>query len=260
MDGTDWTPELYHRFADERLRPALDLLAQVHLSAPEEIVDLGCGSGLSTAPLVARWPTARVVGLDTSPAMLAAAAKAVAGATFAEADATTWTADRPVDLLFSNALLQWLPDHAALLPRLMAQVAPGGVLAYQMPVNLAEPSHRLMAATAAAMPFSAKFGAAASARSARPEVGEIYDILAPYAASVTIWDTVYQHPLADAAAIVALFRSTGLRPWLAPLDEAETATYLAAYEAALAAAYPRRADGMVLLAFPRRFVVAVARG
>lgn len=260
MAGSDWTPELYHRFADERSRPTLDLLAQVPLSTARRIVDLGCGSGLSTAPLVARFPGADVLGLDTSPAMLEAAQASVPSARFQRADAATWTAERPVDLLFANALLQWLPDHAALLPRLMRQVAPGGVFAYQVPVNLGEPSHTLMAATAAALPFAVKVGDAAAARADIPSPAATYDILMPHAASVMIWDTVYQHRLADAGAVATLFKSTGLRPWLAPLDAAERETYLAAYIGALETAYPRRADGAVLLAFPRRFVVAVARG
>jgi trans-aconitate 2-methyltransferase len=260
MTNRDWAPDLYHRFADERQRPTLDLLARVPLAAPRRVVDLGCGSGLSTAPLVARFPGAEIVGLDSSPAMLETARRTVPGAAFAHADATTWTAAAPVDLVFANALLQWLPDHATLLPRLMAQLVPGGILAYQIPVNLAAPSHRLMAETAAAMPFAAKFAGAAEARTAVPDPDETYDILAPVAAGVETWDTVYRHRLADPAAIVALFRSTGLRPWLAPLDADETATYLAAYEAALAAAYPRRADGAILFPFPRRFVVATAKG
>lgn len=259
MAGTDWTPELYHRFADERTRPSLDLLAQVPSQLPRRVVDLGCGSGLSTAPLVARYPAAEVIGLDTSPAMLETARKNVPSARFALADANTWTAETPVDLLFANALLQWLPEHDRLLPRLMAQVAPGGTFAYQVPVNLDQPSHRLMAETAARMPFAAKLAAAATERSILPTPQETYDILAPHAASVTLWDTTYYHRLADAAAIATLFRSTGLRPWLEPLDAAETEAFLAAYVDALAKAYPPRADGAVLLAFPRRFVVAVAK-
>jgi trans-aconitate 2-methyltransferase len=260
MTGSDWMPELYHRFAGERTRPALDLLAQVPLAAPARVVDLGCGSGLSTAPLKARFAEAEVVGLDTSPAMLEAARAAVPEARFAVADALTWQAEAPVDLLFSNALLQWLPDHAALLPRLLAQVAPGGVFAYQVPVNLGEPSHRAMAEAAAALPFKAKLAEAAAARERMPTAAEIWDILAPHAAKLEIWDTIYQHVMPDHAAIVQWLRATGLRPWLARLDDAEQATFLAAYEARLEQVYPRRVDGKVLLAFPRRFVVAVARG
>lgn len=259
MAETDWTPELYHRFADERTRPSLDLLAHVPLPSPRRVVDLGCGSGLSTAPLAAQFPAAEVIGLDTSPAMLETARKNVPGARFALADVNTWTAETPTDLLFANAVLQWLPDHDRLLPRLMAQVAPSGVFAYQVPVNLDQPSHRLIAATAARMPFAAKLAAAATARTILPTPTETYDILAPHAASVTLWDTTYYHRLADAAAIATLFRSTALRPWLEPLDATEAETFLTAYVAELAKAYPTRADGSVLLAFPRRFVVAVAR-
>jgi trans-aconitate 2-methyltransferase len=252
----DWNPELYQRCAGERTRPALDLLARVPLSDPAVVVDLGCGSGLSTAPLVARYPKATVSGMDSSPAMLAEAARTLPGVRLIEANVTTWAPPAPVDLLFSNALLQWVPDHAALLPRLMGLLTPGGVLAFQIPVNFHEASHRLMPATADAMPFSAKFARARTARPGVPTLGETWDILVPHAASVEIWETTYQHPLADHDAIVEMIRSTGLRPWLERLDAAETDAYLAAYRDGLRAAYPRRADGRVLYPFPRRFVVA----
>lgn len=252
----DWNPTLYARFADERARPVADLLARVDLDAPKRIVDLGCGAGASTAPLLARWPDADVLGIDTSPAMLEEARAAVPGARFQSADVAAWTPDAPVDLLFSNATLQWLPDHATLLPRLLGLLAPGGVLAVQVPDNLDEPSHALMRAVAAEPPFAATLRDAAAARAALLPLERLHDALAPAAARLDIWRTTYVHPLPGAGAIVDMVRSTGLRPFLDPLDEADRARFLDRYTAAVAAAYPPTADGTVLFRFPRLFFVA----
>lgn len=253
----DWNPDLYARFGDERLQPVVDLLARVPLAAPARIVDLGCGAGASTAPLVERWPGAATLGIDTSPAMLAKARAAVPGAAFAEADVATWVPDAPVDLLFANAVLQWVPDHDRLLPRLMRQLAPGGALAVQMPDNLDEPSHALMRAVAARPDFADRLAGAAGARTALPSAERLYDLLAPLSAHVQIWRTTYHHPLAGPEAIVQMVGSTGLRPYLDPLDAAGRDAYLADYGARVAAAYPRRADGRVIFRFPRLFFVAV---
>lgn len=256
---SDWNPELYARFADERLRPVLDLLARVPLDAPRTIVDLGCGAGASTKPLVARWPGAQVLGIDTSPAMIDEARAKVPGATFAIADVATWTPTPPVDLLFSNATLQWLPDHATLLPRLMALLAPGGVLAVQMPDNLDEPSHALMRTIAAEAPFAETLREAAGKRTKLPGFEATYDRLASRAARVEIWRTTYVHPLAGPDKIIEMLSSTGLRSFLDPLDADLRREFLARYGARLAEAYPACADGRVLFRFPRLFWVAIAR-
>lgn len=255
----DWDPTLYARFSEERARPVGDLLARVPLAAPRRIVDLGCGAGASTAPLVARWPQAEVLGIDTSPAMIAAARTAVAGARFEIADVATFEPAAPVDLLFSNAALQWLPDHATLLPRLMGLLAPGGVLAVQMPETLDEPSHAAMRAVAADPPFATVLAEAAAARGALLSFEATQDVLAPHAATIEQWRTTYVHPLADLAALAEMLRSTGLKPFLDPLDAAGRAAFLARWRARVAPAYPPTADGRVLYRFPRRFVVAVRR-
>ncbi len=135
----DWNPALYTRFEDERTRPAAELLARVPLDAPGLAVDLGCGPGNSTALIAARFPDAAVIGLDTSPAMLDSARVRLPGLTFALADAATWVPDRAPDLIYANAVLQWLPDHAALLPRLFGLLAPGGVLACRCPTTSPSP-------------------------------------------------------------------------------------------------------------------------
>jgi trans-aconitate 2-methyltransferase len=256
----DWNAKLYLAFEDERTRPARELLARVPLGEVAAAVDLGCGPGNSTELLAERWPGAALTGIDTSPAMLRAAEKRLPAARFVEADVATWQADEPLDLVFANAVLQWVGDHRALLPRLFRQVRPGGVLAVQMPDNLDEPSHRLMRETAAEPRFAQRLGDAAAIRERILPAETYYDLLAGQGASVDIWRTTYHHVLDGADAIVSWLSSTGLRPFLAPLDEVGQAAFLDAYRARIAAAYPKRPDGRSLLAFPRLFIVARRNG
>ncbi|WP_232628050.1 trans-aconitate 2-methyltransferase [Methylobacterium sp. Leaf118] len=253
---SDWNAAQYLRFASERTRPAADLLARVPLRTPDHVVDLGCGPGNATALLAERFPGASVVGVDSAPDMVAQARHALPRLRFVEGDMRDFHPEAPPDLIFANAVLQWLPDHAGLLLRLVRQLAPGGCLAVQMPDNLDEPSHRLMRAVAADGPWASAIGDPAAARTPILGAGAYYDLLRGAGCAVDLWATTYQHPLADAAAIVAWLQATGLRPFLAPLSTEHRAGFLAAYERALEAAYPRRDDGMVLLAFPRLFLVA----
>src|SRR5829696_548146 len=252
----DWDASLYLTFEEERTRPARDLLARVPLRSAERVVDLGCGPGNSTELLVERFPGARVVGIDMSEDMLRKARGRVPSATFSRADVAAWQPDGPVDLVFANAVLQWLPGHERLLPRLMGFLAPGGVLALQMPDNLDEPSHALMRETAADGPWASLLASAAASRERLLPASGYYDVLAPHAGSVDLWRTEYQHPLADAEAIATWLRGTGLKPFVDPLDEALRVGFLAAYTARIAASYPPRVDGKVLLGFPRLFIVA----
>lgn len=254
----DWNPALYARFEDERSRPAADLLARIPLDRPRLAVDLGCGPGNSTELIAARYPDAEIAGLDTSPAMLESARARLPRLRFAEADAATWVPDRAPDLIYANAVLQWLPDHGRLLPRLFSFLAPGGVLAVQMPDNLAEPSHRLMREVAAAGPWAGAIGdpAVAGRLGRMLEPAAYYDLLAPLAADVDVWRTAYHHPMADAGAIVAWVSATGLKPFIDPLNAEEKAGFLAAYGSEIDRAYPPRTDGRRLLAFPRVFIVA----
>jgi len=255
---SDWSPQQYLTFADERTRPARDLLARVPLAAPGRVYDLGCGPGNSTALLVEAFPYAEVIGIDNSPAMLDTARQSLPGIAFIPGDLSTWQPEARADLLFSNAAFHWVPDHLAAMARLIRSLPAGGVLAVQMPDNLDEPSHRLMAETAAAGPWAAKLAGAAAAREALPSAETYYRRLKPLCAGLDIWRTTYHHPLKGAAGIVSWVMSTGLRPYLEPLDEDERRTYLDAYRLRLADAYPEMGEGVVLLRFPRLFIVARA--
>ncbi|GGD96448.1 trans-aconitate 2-methyltransferase [Aureimonas endophytica] len=252
----DWNAALYLRFADERTRPARELLARVPANDPAVAVDLGCGPGNSTALLAERFPQAVLLGLDSSPDMLAKARGDLPAARFVLGDIARFEPEAPVDLLFANASLQWLRDHETLLPRLFSLLAPGGVLAVQMPDNQEEPSHRLMREAAGAGQWRAKIDDADKVRARILPAEAYYDLLAPLAREVDIWRTTYHHVMADEGAIVEWVSATGLRPFLDPLDEDERAAFLADYRARLAAAYPARADGRRLLRFPRLFLVA----
>jgi trans-aconitate 2-methyltransferase len=264
--AADWNPALYRRFEDERTRPARELLARVALDAPRLAFDLGCGPGNSTELLAQRWPDAEVVGADNSRAMLASARERLAAASFPRvafefADIAQWQPPRAPDLIYANAALQWVPDHEALLPRLFAALAPNGVLAVQMPDNLDEPSHRLMREVAAQDAYAAHLGDASALRSRILAPERYYDLIVAQAPSadarsVDVWHTVYRHVMDSPASIVEWLRATGLRPFLDPLPEPLRAAFLAEYEARIAEAYPARADGRRLLAFPRLFIVA----
>jgi trans-aconitate 2-methyltransferase len=252
----DWNPALYRRYEDERTRPAQELLARVPLAGAARVFDLGCGPGNSTELLVHRFPGAQVVGTDNSEAMLVSARERLPQARFEFSDISTWRPETPPDLIYANAALQWVPDHEALIPRLFAALAPGGVLAIQMPDNRQEPTHRLMREVAAEAPWANAIGDADKIRTELLGIEGYYDLLAADAARVDVWRTAYQHPMASAAAIVEWVRGTGLKPFVDRLTPQLQSSYLAEYERRIDTAYPPRADSRRLLAFPRMFVVA----
>ena len=252
-----WSARQYTQFEDERTRPVRDLVGAIPTQAATRVIDIGCGPANSTEVLAARFPEAEAIGLDSDPDMIAAARKRLPALRFDLGDITGWQDEGPYDAILANAVLQWVPDHATLLPSLIRKLAPGGSLAVQMPDNLNEAPHLLMREVALEGPWAAKLAAAADARTPLASERWYYELLKPLCARVDIWRTIYQHPLAGgAAAVVEWFKGSGLRPFLAPLDDAERAEYLRRYEAALAKAMPALPDGTVLLPFPRVFIVA----
>lgn len=249
-----WNPDVYLKFANERTRPAMELLARVPLAAPDSVVDLGCGPGNSTALLAARWPDAQIEGLESSPEMLAKARASGVRARWIEGDVESWKPSAPYDVVFSNATLHWIGDHRALLPRLMGHVAQGGVLAFQVPRNFDAPSHVLMREVANSGPWASKLANARQVNVLSPE--EYFDVLAPLAITLDIWETAYVHVLEDDDPVLAWVSGTGLRPFVQRLDAGEREVFIAQYRARLREAYPRRADGKTLFPFQRLFVVA----
>lgn len=246
-----WNPAQYLKFAGSRTRAAADLLARVTLESPSAAVDLGCGPGNSTALLAARWPGAQITGVDSSEDMLEAARASMPEIAWARGDAAVWAPEAPVDLLFANAVLHWLSDHEALMPRLMGHLAPGGVLAVQMPMNFDAPAYRLIRNLAGAPPVG----------DWRPPLAPVayYRILAPHAASVDLWETEYQQVMGGVDDILEWAKGTVLLPYLQDLGTEATASLMGCYREGLAALYPAQPDGKVLFPFKRLFFVA-ARG
>jgi trans-aconitate 2-methyltransferase len=253
-----WDPGQYLQFAAERGRPFDDLLARVPEADPAVVVDLGCGPGNLTRTLADRWPRARVHGVDSSPEMVQ---RAVAEGTsdrlgFSVGDLRDWRPDGPVDVLVSNATLQWVPDHLALLPNLVDAVRPGGWFAFQVPGNFGDRSHTAMAEVAASPRWRERFDDRDRARPAVEEASTYLERLAGLGCTVDAWETTYQHVLAGPDAVVRWVSGTGLRPYLQVLaDEDERDAFLADYRALVSEAYPEQPWGTVL-PFRRIFVVA----
>ena len=252
-----WSAKQYVAFEDERTRPARDLLAAIPAGSVRSAIDIGCGPGNSTELLVERFPDATVRGLDSSTDMIEAARKRLPQVQFDIADIDIWNDTGPFDVIFANAVLQWVPDHATLLPALVSKLTPGGCLAIQMPDNLNQPSHRLMREVAAQGPWAEKLASVAAQRTEMADASTYYSMLKACWTRVDVWRTTYHHPLAGGASgVVEWFKGSGLRPFLEPLDEAQRAQYLQQYQTEIEQAYPALADGSVLLPFPRLFLVA----
>ncbi len=256
---SDWNPILYTKFEAERMRAARDLLAEVPLAAADLVYDLGCGPGNSAELLLRRFPDARTIGLDTSDAMLAHARARAPKAEFVKEDIARWAPGdqaRP-DLIFANAALQFLPDHDRLFPRLMSYLAPGGVLAAQMPNTARESSHALMRMVAAEGPWSSRLVPIAKTQPLIADYEDYYDWLRPQASRVDIWTTTYVHPLEGPQSIADWFAGSTLQPFLERLDDDERCEFLSRYRKGLREAYPAQPDGRTLFAYPRLFIVAV---
>ena len=246
----DWNPSLYLQYASERTRPAAELLSRVALENARTGVDLGCGPGNSTTLLHQRWPSARIIGVDSSPNMLNEARKALPDCHFVEANISKFRPEQSFDLLYANASLQWVPDHYELFPQLVSLLNYNGVLAVQMPDNWQEPTHVLMREVAYEQGYPDR------GRTPLPGVHAYYDILTEAGCDVDIWRTTYYHIMESHQSIIDWVSSTGLRPWLQELSESEQRNYLARYHELLQEQYPLQENGNILLAFPRLFIVA----
>jgi trans-aconitate 2-methyltransferase len=256
-----WNPETYARFDAERDRAALDLLVRLPDDLdPRRVWDLGCGDGHHASLLKRRHPNADVHGLEQSADMLAGAVERDGTVQWHQGDICSWQPDHPVDLMFANAALQWVPDHEALFPRLAGALAPRGVLAVQMPMAFGTRHHSLMRQVATDGPW-------AEALRDVPTIAPLlsadryYDLLAASCGEVDLWSTTYLHALTGDDAVLTWMSGTALRPYLTALadDPALKTAYLGALGEALSQAFPMRRDGVTLLPFPRLFLMARAR-
>jgi trans-aconitate 2-methyltransferase len=254
----DWDTARYLRFERERTLPCSDLVHRIDLESPQRVVDLGCGPGNSTAVLARRWAGATLIGVDQSPEMLRIARGSGVRARWIGADLREWTPDEPLDLVFSNAALQWLPDHPQAIPRLWAWVKPGGALGFQVPAR-PDPAPAWVRALEAVVGQERWRGYAEpdAADSNVLSLGEYYELLAGSAQRVDLWDVEHDHVLDGPAAIVEWTQSTALRPTLARMpSEADRSAFLDEYAAEIRRRYRTFPNGTVLFPFLRRFVVA----
>jgi trans-aconitate 2-methyltransferase len=249
-----WDPATYLAYADERGRPFLDLLARVDAD-PDAVVELGCGPGQLSPVLRARWPRARVLGVDSSAAMIdrARADDADPRTTYELADVATWEPEAPVDVIVSNALFQWVPEPLDVVERLAAHVRPGGTFALQVPGNFDAPSHRLLHELAGREPYAAHTQGLDVARGT--ELSAWFERFAGLGWAVDAWETTYLHVLPGDDPVFDWIRGTGARPVLQALPDDLRADFEREYRAALREAYPRRPWGTVL-PFRRLFCVA----
>jgi trans-aconitate 2-methyltransferase len=257
LDKSDaWSAAQYTKFEKERNRPIIDLLYHIPTIGVKHAVDIGCGPGNSTELLQAKFPDAVVSGIDSSADMITAAKKRMPKADFEVADITQWQSGQHYDVIFANAALQWVPDHATLFPNLIDKLSKGGTLAVQMPDNFEEPTHRLMRAIASEDQWNGKL-LEASKRLAREGAEWYYENLRNTVTMLDIWRTIYFHPLKGGAkAIIEWLKGTGLRPYLNALDDIEKELFLDQFEVELTKAYHILDDETVLLPYPRLFIVA----
>jgi trans-aconitate 2-methyltransferase len=251
-----WDPHRYLRFADERTRPSVDLASRIAIERPSTVVDLGCGPGNSTRVLRSRWPLARVVGVDNSAEMIDAARAQKPDAAWIVSGIEDWSPGSAFDVVFSNATLQWLPDHGALIGRLFGHVADDGALAFQIPSADFALVYSLIREIALHDPWAARMTAAAATFTMQAP-GFYYDLLAPSARALDMWTTRYYHVLDSPGAVVDWIASTGLRPFLDALEsQGERESFVERLHERVAQCYRPQRDGRVLFPFERLFVVA----
>lgn len=252
----EWDSRTYLKFARERTQPSIDLIDRIKLNDPRRIIDLGCGPGNSTGELRRRWPNATVIGLDSSAHMIAAARQAHPDGIWEAGDARPWRTDEPFDLVFSNAMLQWLPDHANVCRQWFEQVAPGGALAVQAPAHYDSPLHREIMDVSRDAAWNGRMASARTALTSEPPA-LYYDTLQSEALHIDLWETTYYHIVAGPEAVLEWFRGTGLRPFLEALSaDDDRRRFESMLLERYADSYPRRPNGKVLFPFRRLFFVA----
>ena len=249
-----WDPAQYLKFADHRVRPAIDLLNRVDLQSPGVAYDLGAGTGNITEMLAKRWPGTRVIGVDNSQEMMERAER-VENLEWQQGDIGNWRPDRPADLIFSNAALHWVDGHTELFTGLMSSVAPGGLFAVQMPRNFGALSHTSISEAALGGRWRSLLEPLL--RPAPVEPPQFYvRVLSPLASSLDVWETDYIQILTGDNPVKEWTKGTWLKPLLDALEEPERSEFEKMYAELVEKAYPKESDGTTLFPFKRMFIVA----
>jgi trans-aconitate 2-methyltransferase len=254
---TTWNPDLYLRFKKERTQPSIDLVTRIESNKPKRIIDIGCGPGNSTEILRDRWKRAEIIGLDNSKQMIEKAEESYPRGKWILADASDFDPDESFDIVFSNAALQWMPNHERLIPHLLSLVSPGGVLAFQVPNNQKSDIHQsLYEAT-----LEPRF------REYTDRVKHIlnyqsgpyyYDLLSPKVTNLEMWETTYYHILDNHEELLNWYKSTGMRPYLEALPDNLVEDFVDSVRGKCKERYTVQSDGKVIYPFNRLFAVAYA--
>ncbi|HEY8423308.1 MAG TPA: trans-aconitate 2-methyltransferase [Clostridia bacterium] len=252
----DWNSQQYLKFAAERTQPAVDLANRINLKNSKKILDAGCGPGNSTQVLYEKYPETYILGVDNSPQMIDAAKKNYPYMDFKICDIAKDLnqLDNDFDIVFSNACIQWVPDHDRLLKNLIGLLNPGGVLAVQIPINFDEPIHIIIQQTAALPEWKEYFPQSTKRNVLKPS--EYYDILSDISREFYIWETIYYHAMKSHNDILEWYKGTGLRPYLSVLPENKKAEFENQIMERLIQAYPKQKNGDVIFRFPRLFFIA----
>ncbi len=253
---SQWNPDAYLRFQDERTQPSYDLASRISLDGVERIIDIGCGPGNSTRVLRERWPQAQISGLDSSPQMIARARESYPQENWILADAATWDTDERYDLVFSNAALQWIPGHESVVPKLVGLLNPGGALAVQVPANNDSPVYLAVNRVARREPWRDTMSGCAELLTYH-DAGFYYDLLSALTPRVALWQTTYYHVLGSHQGLIDWYSSTGMRPYLERLPDAgQQRAFQEQVLEECRGQYPAQRDGRILFPFKRLFFTA----
>lgn len=254
----DWNSAQYLKFENERTQPSVDLADRITLSNPQRILDIGCGPGNSTQVLASRFPGAYILGIDSSENMIETAKKEHRELDFKVYDAGTALASlgNDFDVVFSNACIQWIPNHRALLPNMMALLRVGGMLAVQIPMNYEEPIHKIIQEVTSSQKWRPFFPNPRIFYNLTQE--EYFDLLSDISSEFSMWQTTYFHIMKSHYAILEWYRSTGLKPYLDVLPEEKKEPFEQEIMERIIGSYPVQKNGDIIFRFPRFFFTACA--
>ncbi|MFC2137814.1 methyltransferase domain-containing protein [Bacteroidota bacterium] len=256
MKAKDWNPELYLKFGKERIQPSIDLVSRIDFKNPKNIIDIGCGPGNSTQILAERWPDARILGVDKSPAMIEKAKRDYPNQDWRIMDSGKNEINEKFDIVFSNATIQWISNHADLLKRFYNLLIDGGMIAIQLPLFFDMPLGKSIASIAEDKRWSS-FTKEVTSLFTIHDCSTYYNYLTEFYNSMEIWESDYIHILDSQESILEMIRSTGLRPYLDKLDnEKDRNNFEDLVLKGIIKDYPLQKDGKVLFPFKRLFFIA----